>query len=403
MSETSLLSDTPEGEDQTPPIEIYLDPLQLLIAVEAGFARDAPGTDFESTLPRGYIVFREFSPALELRGLDFWTRFGESVLVTKDGRRYLVQVATFLDVHHVFLNEYVQLSAQSMERLRSFLVRMEAYLGVSASPNRRRDVLMRYHELKPADQAEGVALLRANFARGKLANSFADHCTVHFAELLRAHPQDAHWAQWREQMQEGSKAKAEFARNSPLVIRALEQYYWEGAACPAPGHPGVLRYLPPSRSERPGEEDGPPIEPPIEPPPVAVEEEDVRVIPPAEAGKRFEFYQRIFGCKVVVRPRKLFGKEEHNYFGYLVKTRKGTWLLIIDCDKYGCAAYICQINPNDPLRYIRDVQKPRYELLRIKAARTEAEPPEDKAPTFVGREVHDETVGERMERRWQED
>ena len=205
------------------------------------------------------------------------------------------------------------------------------------------------------------------------------------------------------QVDEANRPRAKYRVDSPLSTRALEEYYWEGAACPQPDQPGVVRFLPPhprrrqEEVEEEAEEEGRQV---IVPP--FLQEGDIRVIPPAEAGRCFALYQRTFGCKMVIRPRRLFGKEEHNYFGHLVKTRKGTWLLIVDCDAYGQAAYIFLIDPNDPLRYVLDVQLPRSELIRILSQRQGAILPEDKARTFIGREVHGATFEDRMQRCRQE-
>jgi hypothetical protein len=399
MVGTLELAEVGEGERGVPPIEIYLDPVKLHNAAEAGFAREAPGADFEKDLPRGYIVFREFSPPLELRGLDYWLHFDETFQVSHGARQYLVKVPSFADVYRQFDDIYLPPAQKFNANYRRFLERQFEYLDMPEGTDRLQQFLLRYHELMPPDQAEGIRLVREAFARAKLTNSIGQLTMAYLSALSKAKPQDREFERWQGEIKAYAKFMEAFAIDEPLYAELFVKYYWEGAAIPVPEHPGIIRYLPPSPGERHEGENWTPVDPPIDPP----EDDAAVVIPPAEAGKRFQFYQRVFGCKVVVRPRKLFGKEEHNYFGYLVKTRKGNWLLIVDCDKAGCAAYIFQIDPNDPLRYIQDVQLPRQELRNIKAARCEANPPEDRAPSYVGREFHDETIESRMERRWKED
>ena len=132
MAETlPLPENTVGGEAATPPVEIVLDPLQLLTAAEAGFARETPGASFESQLPRGNIVYRNFSPPLELKGLDYWLRLDETIAVSTEGTRYLVKVPPFTEMHQIFLGIFAQQSMRSGEKLLAFLDRAAAYLGVS--------------------------------------------------------------------------------------------------------------------------------------------------------------------------------------------------------------------------------------------------------------------------------
>jgi hypothetical protein len=381
------------------PIEIRLNPGQLLRSTVNGFAREIRGWELED-LPRGFIVYREYTPPLELRALDYWLRFGERLLVEQGEQSFWIVVPDIHDILLAFHAEHKDLQGENVQLLWAFFVR--SLPPGDGSPLRMQDLLDRFFDLSPAAQAEGILLLRRNYAGGMLAHSFAQPCLDACARILRILPPESKERPfWDKQLQGAETILGQFPAERNRWQAIFDRYYWEEGVVPAPGGPEIIRFLPPAPRVRREDNADVPIINPAPPPLVNLDEDAVQVVPIEVAGRRLAFY-RTLGCKRVVRPKKVFGKEEHNYFGYLFRTKKGKWLIVIDCDTFSFAAYIIEIDPNDPFRWIVIVQLPRKELRRIEAARHQPDPPEDEAPGFVGRENHDETFEARMTRLYEE-
>lgn len=401
------MPDVEQGREQNvQPIEITLDPLQLMLAALAGYARGIRGGAYEQ-LPRGYITYRDFTPALELRALDYWLHFGEAILITQADQSFLIHVPSIYDILLTFSTSFKERQAPSLEAFQNYIKQVALQIAATATESRRSAAVMtNFSRLSVGEQREGMALFRHAYAGIILVHSLSQPTIDACAQILPSLGSESlHRRFWIEQRDGALSMQKQFPIDAPQLESFFDDYYWEDKVFPDPDGPNILQFLPrPPRPERQvdAEDDLPPIEPAVAPPPIAVDEDAVKIVPKAELGKRYALY-RTLGCKQVVRPKKVFGKEEHNYFGYLIKTQKGTWLIVVDCDTRGHAAYICIIDPNDPFRWIIDVQKPRMELRRIEARRHQPDPPEDEAPTYVGREFHDETFEQRMMRRYEQD
>lgn len=388
------------------PIQINLYPLQLLTAMVRHYAKTIRGAEYE-TLSDQHIVYREFDPPLRLNPADYWPKFEETIEVVQGAKRYLIKVPTFVAVHEAFLGSHAELAKEFVGQYHNFMERMYVYCRDSQGVNRRQEVLQRFQELAPEEQEEGIALVRTNWARGLLGNSFGRECLERIPPFLKKYPLHADAPYWRKQLIEANRLCRAFPVDQEMYKSVFDRYY---SGLPGTGDPNVIQFLPrPPREKRLHEEvlEEPLIEAPVIRPPMQLEEDAVRAVPILEAGRRFSFYKTL-GCRRVLRPKKIFGKEEHNYFGYLVRVikvdtptglRQIIWRIYVDCDTFGCAVYIFDIDPNDPFRWIHDVQIPRKELRRIEALRHAPQPPdEDEAPTYFGREVHDKTFEQRIKR-----
>jgi hypothetical protein len=80
--EAHMSEDDRGDERETQAIEIKLYPLQLMVASLEGYALQIRGAAYEK-LPRGYIECPGLTSKVELRALDYWPRFGETVLFSR--------------------------------------------------------------------------------------------------------------------------------------------------------------------------------------------------------------------------------------------------------------------------------------------------------------------------------
>ncbi len=91
------------------------------------------------------------------------------------------------------------------------------------------------------------------------------------------------------------------------------------------------------------------------------DEEEVPEDDPRIDQDRFEFYRQL-GCKRVVRPKGWF--EGRGYVAYLIKTKSGRPVAVLDCNQYGNAAYLFWMRQDaDEHMWLTQAQDTKREVL----------------------------------------